>query len=283
MKFYLLDDDKNILNILNIIFEDKSLGHICGKSDNPEIALEEIVDCEPDIIIVDLLMPIMDGITFMNKAKLINSNLSFIMLSQVSSKDMIAEAYESGIEFFIQKPLNSIEIENVVKKVANSLYMNRTFNKIQNLFQNEAYPKTNINNESIKGEKEHISKLKNILHRMGILGELGSKDIINLLDYLVENDDDVREGTLDNLCSKFSSNPKAIEQRIRRAAISGLVNIANMGVEDYSNDIFVEYSATIYNFEQVKKEMDYIRGKSNKHGKVLIKNFLNGLLAYIKE
>lgn len=283
MKFYLLDDDKNILNILKIIIEDKNLGYICGKSDNAEIALEEIVDCKPDIVIVDLLMPIMDGITFVNKAKLLNSNTSFIMLSQVSSKDMIANAYESGIEFFIQKPLNSIEIESVIKKVANSISMNRTFNKIQSLFQQDGNPMSNINNEAVKGEKKHITELKNILHRLGILGELGSRDIINLVDYLVENSEDVRDGTLDSLCSKFNSNPKAVEQRIRRAAITGLINIANMGVEDYSNDIFVEYSATIYNFEQVKKEMDYIRGKSNKHGKVLIKNFLNGLLAYVKE
>lgn len=39
---------------------------------------------------------------------------AFIMLSQVSSKEMISSAYEAGIEFFIQKPINSVEVETVI-------------------------------------------------------------------------------------------------------------------------------------------------------------------------
>ena len=37
------------------------------------------------------------------------------MISQVSSKDMIAKAYESGIEYYISKPINAIEVESVIK------------------------------------------------------------------------------------------------------------------------------------------------------------------------
>ena len=57
-----------------------------------------------------------------------------------------------------------------------------------------------------------------------------------------------------------------------------MVNLANLGLEDYSNDIFTTYANTLYNFEQVRREMDYIRGKSDKHGNVKIKNFLNSLV-----
>ena len=59
-------------------------------------------------MIVDLLMPVMDGITFVKQASKLYPELVFIMLSQVAAKDMISSAYESGIEFFIQKPINSI-------------------------------------------------------------------------------------------------------------------------------------------------------------------------------
>ena len=59
-----------------------------------------------------------------------------------------------------------------------------------------------------------------------------------------------------------------------------MVNLAHLGLEDYSNDIFMEYSTTLYNFEQVRKEMDFIRGKSDKHGNIKIKNFLNALMLY---
>ena len=84
--------------------------------------------------------------------------------------------------------------------------------------------------------------------------------------------------TLNQLCGQFSDNPKSMEQRIRRTANMGMVNLANLGIEDYYNDIFTEYSNTLYNFEQIRREMDYIRGKSVRHGNVKIKNFLNALV-----
>ena len=58
------------------------------------------------------------------------------------------------------------------------------------------------------------------------------------------------------------------------------VNLAHLGLEDYSNEIFVDYSSTLYNFEQVRREMDFIRGKTDKHGNVRIKQFLNALASY---
>ena len=68
MKFYLIDDDQNILNILKLIIKNRNLGEICGTSLNPADALEDLKYIQPDIIIVDLLMPIMDGIHFVKKA-----------------------------------------------------------------------------------------------------------------------------------------------------------------------------------------------------------------------
>ena len=75
-------------------------------------------------------------------------------------------------------------------------------------------------------------------------------------------------------------NSKSMEQRIRRAVNAGLTNLANMGLEDYSNDTFHDLAGTLYSFEQIRKEMDYIRGKSETHGKVSLKNFLNSLIFY---
>ena len=105
MKFYLIDDDRNILNVLKRIITDRGLGTICGCAQNGRDGLEDFEREKPDIVIVDVLMPEMDGISLVQKAKPLLPNTAFIMLSQVSSKDMIASAYEAGAEFFIQKPV----------------------------------------------------------------------------------------------------------------------------------------------------------------------------------
>jgi len=279
MKLYLIDDDKNILNLLKRIIRDRGLGEICGTSQNALDALEDLASVRPDIIIVDLLMPEMDGITFVKKARVLLPDTACIMLSQVVSKDMVANAYASGVEFYIQKPVNSIEVESVIKRVSQALTARRTLEKVQNIFMEQKPASASLSFASPEPlEKPHIVRLRSILQKLGIIGEKGSKDIITLVDYLIEHGEKMQDATLEELCGRFSDSPKTMEQRIRRTAISGMVNLANLGLEDYSNDIFVTYANSLYNFEQVRREMDYIRGKSDRHGNVKIKNFLNSLM-----
>ena len=83
--------------------------------------------------------------------------------------------------------------------------------------------------------------------------------------------------TVAQCCARFSSSPKAMEQRLRRAAAAGMVNLANLGIEDYANDTFTEYAGTLYHFEQVRREMDCIRGRGKAHGRVSVKRFLYAL------
>ena len=280
MKLYLIDDDSNILNILKLIIQAKNLGEICGFCSSPVDALEDLKYVKPDIVVVDLLMPGMDGISFVKKAGAEYKDIAYIMLSQVSNKDMISSAYEAGVEFFIQKPINAIEVESVLTKVSQSIAMRRTLSGMQSLFMSQmqdmmpkaapAEPKVPV----------HIQKVKNILQRLGIIGEIGSKDIINVVDYMITHREAATDMTLTELCAQFSDNPKSVEQRIRRTANTAQVNLAHLGLEDYSNDTFIEYSNTLFNFEQIRREMDYIRGRSLKDGNVKIRNFLNALVSY---
>ena len=68
MKIYFIDDDPNILNFLKLIVQAKNLGEICGVCSSPIDALEDLKYIKPDIVVVDLLMPGMDGISFVKKA-----------------------------------------------------------------------------------------------------------------------------------------------------------------------------------------------------------------------
>ena len=280
MRFYLVDDDPNIVNILRIIIEDRALGEVCGSALSAPDALEDLPQLRPDVVIVDLLMPLLDGVAFVRRAKPLLPDTAFIMLSQVSSKDMIASAYESGVEFFIQKPVNSIEVENVIRHVGQSLEMRRTVSQVQSLLgvvpasagAPAARPKED-------GSAAVRQRAEGILRQLGILGEAGSRDIIALVCYLNEHQD-ATALSLGELCACIGDMPKTVEQRVRRAAQAGLVNLASLGVEDYGNEVFTEYAGSLYNFEQVRREMDCIRGKGAVHGKVQIRSFLTTLAFY---
>lgn len=290
MNIYLLDDDPTIRRILKQIIKDRSLGIVCGSTGNAPDALEDLPILKPDLLIVDLLMPEMDGISFIRKAKAILPDAACLMLSQVSSKDMISSAYEAGAEFYIQKPLNSIEVESVIRKVSDTLSMKRMVRKMQNIFLADvpqslepdhrgAAPAPAAASSSSEPEAEYMNHLRLILTRLGIIGEAGSKDIQTAVNYLVLHPDLSDKLTVRQLCTIFCDAPKSMEQRIRRTAAAGLCNLAHLGIDDYSNEFFSSYAGTIYNFEQVRREMDYIQGKSAQRGNVRIRSFLTALAA----
>lgn len=275
MKIYIIDDNINIVKILQKIIEDRELGVVVGTQLDPTKAIEEIQILQPDIVLVDMLMPEKDGISLVKESKEKNQNIQYIMISQVSSKDMIAKAYESGIEYYISKPIDAIEVHSVISNVIGKIELNEKLAQIQNIF-------TNGGNliRSEEQPKDELAGVKRVMQRIGIMGEAGSKDILDLVKYLMDNNEDMSDYTIKELCSKFTDNPKTKEQRIRRTATVGLVNLANLGVEDYMNETFVEFSNGLYNFEQLKAEMDYIRSKASKRGTVNLKKFIDGLIYY---
>ena len=281
MQIYLIDDDAAVRSVLRLLIEDGSLGTIVGCSDNAMDALEDLREIHPDIVVVDLLMPGMDGIEFVQQAKGRWPELRFVMLSQVTSKDMVAEAYAAGVDFFISKPVNSVEVASVLTKVSQLLAMDRTMRQVRSLVQ-VTTPASPAPSPSKAPEKNLSSAqqtaLHNVLHRLGLSGDPAYGDILQIVGYLTSQGRE-EQATVSQLCSRFSSSPKAMEQRIRRAANAGMVNLANLGIEDYANDTFTEYAGTLYNFEQVRKEMDCIRGRSSTHGKISVKRFLYALAA----
>lgn len=275
MKIYIVDDDNNIVRILERIIADKELGNVIGKANNGKSALEDINLLRPDIVLVDMLMPGKDGISLVREAKKITPEIQYIMISQVSSKDMISKAYQSGIEYYISKPIDAIEVQTVIKKIIEKIDMNNKLAKIQSLFSSQS------DNQMVEqSSKENMVGVKRVMQRMGIIGESGSQDIINAVEYLIKTNQNISNLTILELCSHFTDNPKTMEQRIRRTATVGMINLANIGIEDYMNELFTEYSNGLYNFEQVKIEMDYIRGKSKQRGKVNIKKFIDGIVYY---
>lgn len=274
MKIFIVEDDNNIIRVLEKIVVDRELGQVIGHANDGITGFQEIITLKPDIVLVDLLMPGRDGISLVKETKKVYPAVQFIMISQVSSKDMIGKAYQNGIEYFISKPINAIEVESVIRKVEDKLKMNRKLNQIQSLFSQD---KDNIEMEKPSNKAEEI---KRIMQRIGIAGESGSQDIYNIVKYLVDTEQNMSCYMVKELCSKFTDQPKTMEQRIRRTAMVGMVNLANLGIEDYLNETFTEYSNGLYNFEQVKIEMDHIRGKSSKRGKVNIKKFFDGMVFY---
>lgn len=289
-RIYIVDDDASIRRILANIIEDYDLGVVIGQAGDGKEAQDEISKIYPDVVLIDLLLPSIDGIEIINNLKETSGDIQFIMISEVTSNHMITEAYKSGIEFYLNKPLNVIEVVSITRNAIEAQKLKRVISQLSNNFVG-----VNRNEEKIPIDSNEtiLKEVMKTLSELGMSGESGYKDLINIIRLIL--DERKKPGVnmhkynmnklykslydsykADNMNS--SSSFKAIEQRIRRAALSGLNNIASIGVEDFDSYKFERYAYTLFEFQDVKKEMDYIRGKSKIRGKVSIKNFIEGII-----
>ncbi len=270
MKFIIIDDDVNITRMLENIINDSLLGDVAYICNNSLEAKDAILMHRPDIVLIDLLMPEKDGISIVKEMSDTKCYSKFVMISQVVSKSIISKAYDSGIEFFINKPINRKEVTIVLEKVIEKINLEKKFNMMKSVF-----------NEDSSNDKDSIEdadrNIKLIFSKIGIIGEKGSEDILLICNYLISINKTF-EFKIKDICEKLSDNPKAMEQRVRRAINKGLVNLANIGIEDYLNDTFTRYASSLYDFESVKAEMDYIRGKRSTGGKISIRKFIDNII-----
>lgn len=275
MKYYIIDDDVNIVKILTNLIEANESGEVIGSSNDGETALNEILICNPDIVLVDLLLPKLDGNSLVREVKLLKPRIKFIMISQVSDTKLVEDSYNSGIEFFISKPINKIEVEKVTGKVAEKIEIENMLNNIKKVFKDT--------NTEKKSENNNMKIIKRILSKFGMLGEKGTNDIIKISLYLLETKKSFEECNFNDLCCIIGDSPKTVQQRMRRAIKTGLTNLAYIGIEDYYNESFQDYSKGMFDFASVKAEMDYIKGKNKTGGKVIIGKFFEGLLLHCED
>ena len=210
MEIYIVEDDRTVINILEDIIETNGLGTVCGTSGGQPADMEEIVRLNPDVVLVDFLMPEKDGIQLVRELKEAGCGSRFIMISQVSAKELIGKAYSAGIDFFISKPINIIEVKSVIENVERQIQNERTLSNIRKMFLAEM--KEEVPEEKKKNDG-YVKKLQVILNRIGMSGEKGCDDIIKICQYLHANHKPISQVSIGQLCEILSAAPKNMEQR----------------------------------------------------------------------
>ena len=276
MKFYIVDDVRSTVKVLDRIIEQKKLGEVVGFSTNAVTATAEIISMRPDVVLADLLMPVKDGISIVKEVRQLCPDVKFIMISQVSNKEMVSDAYNAGVEFFIQKPINIIEVESVVRRVARQIEMEKTLGGLRDILG------VRDSDEEKKQEKpqHNLKDIQYLLGVLGMMGERGTADILAICDTCICKDRLNLDDVLREYCSNLGESEKIVKQRIRRAAKKGLRNMAHMGIEDSYSEIYQNYAQLVFDFENLRKEMDFLRENGIEEGKVNLNHFIEGLLIY---
>ena len=98
LRILLVDDEPLVLIGLQGMLEWEKLGYtVCGTARNGKLALELIEREKPDIVIADVKMPVMDGLTLAHTCRERSALPAFIMLTSFEEFDYIKQAMGAGV------------------------------------------------------------------------------------------------------------------------------------------------------------------------------------------
>ena len=210
MKILVVDDE---VLIRNVIREYASLeGYIIDEAENGEEAVEKVYDNDYDVIIMDIMMPVLDGVKASKEIKKIK-NIPIIMLSARSSEEDKLLGFDIGIDDYITKPFSPKELMARIKAVTKRNNKEDII-KVDNIIMNNKTREVIINNQNIELTHTQYELLYLFLTNLNIV--LSREDIINkLFGYEYEASDRTIDAHIKLLRSKldnYKDNIKTIRK-----------------------------------------------------------------------
>jgi len=115
-RILLVDDSKVSRSSLKDILI-KNGYEVAGEAGNGKAAVEQYGELQPDLVLMDVIMPEMDGVEALKKIKALDPDARIIMLAAVGQQAMVMEAIQIGAVDFVVKPFQADRILESVKKV----------------------------------------------------------------------------------------------------------------------------------------------------------------------
>jgi DNA-binding response OmpR family regulator len=105
IKLLVIDDDTAVTDLLSLLL--KSQGFEVFATNNSSDGLSMIRDVQPDLVILDLMMPEMDGWEVCRAVRQFNQQVPIIILSALNDPSMIASVLDAGADDYLTKPTPS--------------------------------------------------------------------------------------------------------------------------------------------------------------------------------
>lgn len=152
-KIILIDDNQAILNVYGKLLERE--GYNVYTAQNGEEGLELLKNMDVDLVITDMYMPIMGGMTFVENVKRIYPYLYIMVITGEGSIENAVNAMKKGVYSYLQKPLNIDEFIIEVRKIIDIVSQSR-----QNEYMKEMI---DAQYDTFIGESKNVNHMKSKL------------------------------------------------------------------------------------------------------------------------
>ena len=223
------DDNERILDLLEeIINMDKEL-HVVGKAKNVEDMSQIIRNKQPDVVLLDLIMPKMDGLTVMekiNQDKNVQKRPDFIVVTAVGQERITEDAFNRGANYYIMKPFNNEMLLNRIKTVRRPV---RSCEK---------------RNDELSSQVPYIregdleNRVTNLLHEIGIPAHIKGYHYLRDSIIMAVQDMDVLNAITKVLYPTVAKRYQTTSSRVERAIRHAIEVAWNRGKLDTLDELF---------------------------------------------
>ncbi|MCI5623253.1 MULTISPECIES: sporulation transcription factor Spo0A [Anaerostipes] len=204
------DDNQRMVEMMTRLLEQEDDINVVGSTDNGEDVLEIIKEKQPDVVLLDIIMPKLDGIGVLEKLneEPVNKKPEIIMVSAMGQENVCEEAMELGASYYILKPFDSRMMIRKIKQIKNG--------------QNHSKPFVSVR-EQQKGITENQLEIivTNMIHEIGVPAHIKGyqylRDSIMLAIYDMDILNSITKQLYPAIAEKFQTTSSRVERAIRHA------------------------------------------------------------------
>lgn len=177
-KILFVDDDPNLLRLISANLSDE--GYRIYTAPNGQEGVEVFKREKPDLIILDLQMPVMDGLTALGKIKEVNPNQFVIIFSGQDDVNIAFNAISQGAYDYIQKPFEIQRLKVTIANALRNIFLSHEYSQLKSEIK-EKYQFDNIIGQSGRMQEIYasVTKILNTNVTVLLLGESGTgKELI---------------------------------------------------------------------------------------------------------
>ena len=220
IRLFLVDDNVALIDMVKEYFNDRAGFEVVNVAYNGEDGMNYLKEHGDmfDVMILDLIMPVKDGVSVLEDMKNLNINKKVIVLTSYNTQDMIRKVSELGVNYFILKPFDLCELEKRITEASNSIVSE---GKSLDLYHNNL----------------QIS-ITNILHEMGVPSHIKGYQYIREGISIIYERPEVIGGITKELYPEIASKFDTTVSRVERAIRHAIEVSWNRGDWDLMEEIF---------------------------------------------
>lgn len=215
----IVDDNPMILNTLDEVISSEAGLSVIGRADNGKDAIDMIKDTQPDVVLLDLVMPQMDGITVVENIKKKTSmlkNPAFIILSAVGGEQMTEEAFQAGANYFLMKPFDKDILVNKIRRIGKRPVRPVPGKVLEAPLKAATPEEAAMNREEYM--KEHLeTDITKMLHELGIPAHTKGYQYLRDAISMVVRDREMMEAVTKILYPEIAKKNYTSSSRVERA------------------------------------------------------------------